>query len=286
MKTIFSHLQLAAFALLVVAPSAWAQLNPGPIKGPVAKIYIAEVHGEAQIGIGDKIHPARQSAAFDAQGTVIETLAKARATIVYSNGTGMFVDENTRVEIGHFTQQPFELRGDNTLDSTREPSISHSSVTLIHGAIGICTSQLLPGSSMVYSTPHASVVIRGGKLVIEVVSNETHVDLLEGEVTVGALGKEMGGQVLHAGERAVIRPASAPGLEPVITLMPIPDDARKKDEQRVASACAARKAVTFEAIALAEDAAGAGDQEIVPRPTVPTDPPTNVVISPDRLPGT
>jgi hypothetical protein len=91
----------------------------------------------------------------------------------------------------------------------------------------------------------------------------------------------------------VIRAASAPGLEPVITLMPVPDNARKKDDQRVASACTGRKSVTFEAIALsstenADEAAGAADptQEIVARPTVPGDTPSNIVISPDRLPGT
>jgi hypothetical protein len=281
-KTISSRLLLGAFAVLIVAPGAPAQSEPTE-KGPAAKVYIADAKGEAQVRIADKIHPARQSAAFDAHGAVIETRAKARSTVVFSNGTGMFIDENTRVEIERFIQEPFHLNADNTLDSTHEPSMSQSNFIIKHGLVAICTSQLLSGSSMVYSTPHASIIVRSGKLVIEVLAHETRVDLLEGDVTVRTPGQDAGGQVLQPGERAIVRPATAPGLEATLALVPIPNDDREKDEQRVAMACAARKSVTFEP---ENEAAGAGDQEIVPRPTVPTDPPTNIVISPDRLPGT
>ena len=186
-------------------------------KGPVAKIYIAEAKGEGQIESGGKIYAVRQSTAFDATGTVIETRAKSHSTVVYSNGTGMFVDESTRVEIERFVQDAFQPHTDGTLDSTHEPSKSQSDVTLLHGAIGICTNELFAGSTMTYTTPLASVVIRGGKLVIEALPDETHVDLLEGDVTVRPAGKVSGGQVLHAGERAVIRAATTTGLEPVIT---------------------------------------------------------------------
>jgi hypothetical protein len=78
-------------------------------------------------------------------------------------------------------------------------------------------------------------------------------------------------------------------------------------------ACNAKKTVTFEVIekkaeegldapgdapapvdagtpaAPGDGSAGEGagpDQEIVAKPTVPSTPPTNIVISPDRLPGT
>jgi hypothetical protein len=296
MKTIsYRPLLLGALALLVLAPSSFAQRQLGKKKGPTAKIYIADVKGDGQIENGEKIYTLRQSTAFDAPGSVIETKAGSHNAIVYSNGTGMFVDESTRVEIERFTQQPFQPNGQNALDSNYEPSMSQSDVFLSHGAVGICTNQLLSGSSMIYSTSVAGVNIRGGKLVIEAHPDETYVDLLEGDVTVRSTGKDVGGKVLRAGERAVIRPASAPGLEPIITIMPIPQEARKKDDERVELACSARKSVTFEAIALSSEenaddneAAGADgtDQEIVIKPVVPAQPPINVVISPDRLPGT
>jgi hypothetical protein len=292
MKTISLRLLLSALALLVVVPSSYAQRQLGKKKEPVAKIYVADAQGEGQIENGEKIYTLRQSTAFDAPGSVIETKEGSTNAIVYSNGTGMFVDENTRVEIERFVQQPFQPDIESTLDSKHEPSMSQSNIFLSHGALGICTNELLSGSSMIYSTPLGSVNIRGGRLVIEAHADETFVDLIEGDVTVRGTGKEVGGQVLHAGERAVIRAAGA-GQDPVITIMPIPDEAKKRNDRRVESACSGRKSVTFEAIAFSseestDEGAGADDTsvEIIARPTVPGEPPANIVISPDRLPGT
>lgn len=290
MKTISIRSLWGAVALLAVVSSSFAQQPAAGEPKAASKIYIADSKGEAQVESGAKIYAIRQATAFNATGTVIETKAKAHNTVVYSNGTGMFVDENTRVEITRFDQQAFTSRNGSTLDSTHEPSMSQSNILVTRGIVGICTNQLLSGSSMIYVTPAASIAIRGGKLVIEVLPHETRVDLLEGDVTVRAAGKDVGGQILQPRERAVIRPGVAGG-EPTITVMLIPDADWKNDDQRVARACAGRRSVTFEALALSagdegDEAAGAGDQEIVARPTVPSDPPSNIVISPDRLPGT
>lgn len=294
---------LSFWALVVIAPFVLAQA-PEPVdtrKGPVSKLYLAETKGESQIQNGAKIYAAKQATAFDAPGTVIETKEKSHNALVYSNGSGLFVDENTRVEINRFSQEPFLSDQSNRLDSLYEPSVSQSDVFLSRGAIGLCTSQLLSGSSMVYATANATINIRGGKVVIETKNNETIVDLLEGDLTVRAGTKDVGGQILRPGDRAIIRPATAPGLEPTITIEPISREALLIDYKRVELACHARRAVTFEVIerravegldqgtdeaAGAEsEAAGAG-QEIVPRPTVLQNPPTNIVVSPDRLPGT
>ena len=293
-----------AFAVTVVTvPSSLAQRQLGKKKGPTSKVYIAETKGETQIQNGDKIYTARQATAFDAPGTVIETKANSHNALVYSNGTGLFVDESTRVEINRFVQEPFRPERNNQLDSPYEPSMSQSDVFLSHGAIGICTSQLVSGSSMLYSTPHAAINIRGGKVAIESNPNETIVDLLEGDLTVRYNGRDVGGQILHAGERAFIRPGATVGEEPTITIGPIPREAMQRDDERVEMACNAKKSVTFDIIErkAAEgldqptdtvpadnEAAGAdgGTQEIVANPTVPQTPPTNIVVSPDRLPGT
>ena len=294
MKTIPLRLLLMSMLVLAIAaPSALAQRQLGKKKGPVSKLYVAETKGETEIQNGGKIYTVRQATAFDAPGTVIETKANSHDALVYSNGTGLFVDASTRVEINRFTQEPFRANRNNQLDSPYEPSVSQSDVFVSRGTVGICTSQLISGSAMLYNTPFASINIRGGRLVIESNADETIVDLLEGDLTVRHGTKDVSGQILRAGERATIRPAG-PGLDPVITIEPIPRSVLGRDDDRTAMACNARKSVTFEAIeklaaggpSEGEAAGAAAPQEIVAKPTVPQNPPTNIVISPDRLPGT
>lgn len=323
MKTNFSHL-LAIITIVAIALTspAQAQRALGTKKGPTSKLYLTEAVGESQIQNGDKIYTARQATAFDAPGTVIETKAGAHNALVYSNGTGLFVDQNTRVEIDRFVQEPFlPLRTNQRLDTIVEPSISQSKVHVSTGAIGICTSQLVAGSSMSYFTPHGNVNIRGGRVSIETNDLETYIDLLEGDVTVrGSGGHDIGGQILRPGERATITP-SRTGGQPTISVSPIPPAALRSADERTQTACNAKKTVTFDVIqkraeegldstpdealatgetaqgqddaAFAEnEAAGAGDegaasdQEIIARPTVPETPAGNIVVSPDRLPGT
>ncbi|MDB6116015.1 MAG: FecR family protein, partial [Lacunisphaera sp.] len=262
--------------------------------------YLAETKGDTQIQNGDKVYTARQATAFDAPGTVIETKADSHNAFVYSNGTGMFVDQNTRVEIARFVQEPFKPQRNSSTDAPVEPSISQSDVFLSRGAVGICTSRLVSGSSMSYGTPQASVNIRGGRVSIETNADETTIDLLEGDITVRSGTKDIGGQVLRAGERVVIRPGPM-GQPPRVTLSQIPPAALQGVDERVSIACNAKKTVTFEVIEQKANDGGldapapgttptakdSGEitQEIVPKPTVPAELPTNIVISPDRLPG-
>jgi len=304
MKTKLARTLLLSVAVLVaVAPSAFAQRQLGKKKGPTSKIYLAEAVGDSQIQTGEKIYSARQATAFDAPGTVIETKEGAHNAFVYSNGTGMFVDQNTRVEIDRFVQEPFKPDRNSTADAPFEPSISQSEVHVSYGAVGVCTSQLISGSSMSYSTPQAAVNIRSGKVSIETNADQTIIDLLEGDVTVRSGSKDVGGQILRAGERAVVRAAPA-GQPPLVTISPIPPEALQASDERVSVACNAKKTVTFEVIEQKAEAGldatgaptgtgpapadpnGTGDtQQIVAKPTVPANPPTNIVVSPDRLPG-
>jgi hypothetical protein len=312
MKTNLTRLLiLCAVTAVVLAPSALAQRQLGKKKGPTSKLYVAESKGDSQIQTNDKVYTARQATAFDAPGTIIETKADSSNAFVYSNGTGLFVDSNTRVEIDRFVQEPFKPNRNAATEGLVEPSISQSDVFVARGAVGVCTSQLVSGSSMLYSTPQGSVNIRGGKVSIETNANETVIDLLEGDITVrGSGGKDVAGQILRAGERAVIRPGPV-GQPPAVMISQIPPEAMQTADERTSSACNAKKTVTFEVIEkkanegldapppaelaatpagtgpTATDATGTGDtaQEIVVKPTVPATLPTNVVISADRLPG-
>ncbi|MDQ5981228.1 MAG: hypothetical protein QG602_4206 [Verrucomicrobiota bacterium] len=306
MKTFLIHsAQIMVLCALLAAPLVHAQRQGPASKGPMSKLYLAETKGPTEIMNGDKIYRARQATAFDAPGTVIVTKEEAHNALVYSNGTGLFVDQTTRVEISRFQQEPFKPDYLQQFASRYEPSVSQSNVNLPYGAIGICTSQLISGSSMLYSTPHATVNIRGGKVVIESTPEGTIVDLLEGDLTVRSGDKDVGGQILRPGERAFI-PTATDGQPVVITVQPIPREAMPVDDRRVEMACNARQSVTFDIIARraeqgldrpddepaggdsGDEAAGAqaDNQEIVANPTVPGNPPNQIVVSPDRLPGT
>jgi hypothetical protein len=312
MKTNITRLLFVCVtASVFVLPSAIAQRQLGKKKGPTSKLYVSESKGDSEIQTDGKVYATRQATAFDAPGTVIETKKDSHNAFVYSNGTGMYVDENTRVEIDRFVQEPFKPQRNQSADDPVEPSVSQSDVFVSRGAVGICTSNLVSGSSMNYSTPEASINIRGGKVSIQTNANESTIDLLEGDVTVRGGSRDVGGQILRPGERATIRPGAF-GQPAKITIAPIPPAVLQAVDERVTIACNARKTVTFEAIerkaaigldgppsittggngaATTNDGAATGDgagsdQEIVAKPRVPGDLPVNVVVSPDRLPGT
>jgi hypothetical protein len=301
---------------LVAVPGALAQRQLGKKKGPTSKLYLAETKGKGEITNDGRTYAPKQATAFDAPGTVIETAVDSHQAFVYSNGTGMFVDQETRVEVDRFVQEPF--RPDRNPNMEVEPSISQSDVFLARGMIGVCTGQLVSGSTMNYGSPHGSINIRGGKVAMQTDGDATTVFLLEGDVTVRGGTKDVAGTLLRPGEQATIRPGP-PGGAPSITVGPIDRQVMESIDDKVTAACNAKKAVTFEAIEKKADeglaasereplvgdappapgtpasAAGAGaptdpgaagsdtTQEIVARPTTPAAPPTNIVVSPDRI---
>lgn len=282
----------------VIAPTVFAQRQLGKKKGPTSKLYLAESVGEGQIITEGRAYPAKQATAFDAPGTVIETKGDSHQAFVYSNGTGMYVAANTRIEVDRFVQEPF--RPDrNSIES--EPSISQSDVFVARGAVGLCTGQLVSGSTMNYSTPHAGVNIRSGKLAIETDGDSSSIFVLEGDVTVRSGSRDTGGTLVRAGEQLSIRPGRA-GRPPTISVAPIPPARIADLDEKVTAACNARKTVSFEVIETksgfgagatdeeiaasdaAPDAADApSDQEIVANPVVPETPPTNVEVSPAQI---
>lgn len=310
MKTLFRPFLLLTVLAIAFAPEAYAQRQLGKKKGPTSKLYLAETVGQGEITNDGRTYSPKQATAFDAPGTVIETKPGAHQAFVYSNGTGMFVDAETRIEIDRFVQEPF--RPDRNKDTNLEPSISQSDVFVARGQIGICTSQLVSGSTMQYSTPHAGVNIRGGKLAIQTNGDSTTIYLLDGDATVKTGSRNNAGELLRPGEQATIRPGP-PGQPPRVSVGPIDQAVMRQLDEKVAIACNAKKTVTFEAIEIKAEqgleaseqepsagpanpadptdqgdpgAAAAGeeaDQEIVAVPTTPSSPPTNIVVSPARI---
>lgn len=219
-------------------------------KNPTSKVFVADVAGDAQIDIGDSIQDLAKKSVYNAQGTIVEVKkaekeedkGKVFSTAVYSNGTGAYFDQNTRVEMKRFVQEPFTP---NRVDMDVEPSISQTQAFVARGAVGLCNSKQVAGSSMNYATALGSVNIRGKKVVIEATDDETKISMLEGDSTVRGGDTDLGGQVVKSGQQAIIRKNRAGGPNQVIIRQIPPAEAPALDD-KVAMACMAKKTVYFE----------------------------------------
>ena len=235
--------QFTAILVAILAAcgsQAFAEGQLGPTKGPTSKLYLSETKGTGHIYSDGKIFEPKQATAFDAPGTIIETEANSHQAYVYSNGTAMYVDANTRLEVNRFVQERF-LPNSNTTEA--EPSASQSDIFLWRGLVGVCTSRLVSGSTMNYSTAHATVSIRGRKIAIATTATETIVYLIDGDVTVRTGKQDTGGHVLKSGERAIIRPGAA-GSPPTVTSDEIDKDFLAALDEKVAVACNSRRCVS------------------------------------------
>lgn len=277
MNTRISHLSSAWFPLLLA--SAVLGLAQSPKKhSPTSKLYVAETTGESQIDLGDdKIEPLKKNGVHAPEGTVIESKANSTDSLVLSNGTALYVAADTRFEVKKFLQEPFSP---NRTDLDLEPSVSQTLIHVVRGTIGICTSKLVAGSSMIYQTPQATINVRGRRLLIETTVDETRVTLLEGDVTV--VGNELStGKTLRPGQQAIVRRTATDHVD--VTIQPIADADLSRLDELVSLACISRRTVFFESVDRSDGSTT--DKEIVPVRTTPARPPTEFTISPSRING-
>jgi hypothetical protein len=239
---------------LLLAPA----LQAAAAKNPVGKMYVAILGGAAELAGDDQITDLQKKTAHSVNGAVLETKRSGTketgneekadySAMVFSNGTGMYVDPDTRLNVRKFEQEPFKP---NRTDMDVEPSVSHTQTVLDRGTIGLCTPKMSAGSTMIYQTPLGAVNVRGRRVVIESNEEYTRVAMIEGESTVRSgdgNALDLGGQVLRAGQQAFIRRGTA-GQPPVIQIETIPPSAMAALDDKVAMACIAKKSVYFEAV--------------------------------------
>lgn len=277
-------LYLAGISLSVAAVGNSLAFADGPKrKNPTSKFYVADVEGVAQINTGERIEDLSKKSVYNAQGTVVETKKDATNAMVFSNGTGIFFDPDTRLEVRKFVQEPFTP---NRTDMEVEPSISQTQSYLVRGVVALCTSKLVAGSSMVYRTPQAVISIRGRKVVMEVSDQGTKISLLEGDVTVRGGEYDVGGQVIRPGQQAIITPGASVGAPGSIQVQDIPSNERPELERKAAMACMAKNTVYFETAERKEENRSAFDgdptDDIRAVPVVPVDLPPQITVSPAR----
>lgn len=235
---LFRRSALLCAALAAGIPAVLHAAN----KNPTSKFYVADVDGEAQIDTGEKVDDLTRQSVYNAEGAVVETKPNASNAMVFSNGTGVFFDQDTRMEVKKFQQEPFVP---NRNDMNVEPSISQTQNYVPRGTVGLCTSQLVAGSTMTYQTPLGSVNIQGGKLVVSSQNNATVISMIDGQSTVNVGEVDNGGQILKNGQQAVITPGANGGPSQV-TIQNIPQNQQNELSQKVTMACNARKTVYFE----------------------------------------
>ena len=210
MKTTVKVISGAVAFLVTVLFGAAQDFVPG-------KVYVADISGGVSFAVDGSPNVLKKGDTLLVQGARNETAPAAYVVFVYSNGTSIYIDEKTIVQIAKFEQKPFPKGIDTTVT---EPSISHTVGRITQGRIIITTNKLATGTTMIYMTPHAEVKIRGQEVVIEVYDRESRIYVINGDVTVtstnsAALGV---GQIFHSGRGGHsdgytdrISPGAAPG---------------------------------------------------------------------------
>lgn len=234
------NLPRALFALCCVA-TLFPSLSAQQRKNPTSKLYIANLEGLAEIDTGERIEELSPESVHNAQGTIIETKPDAANSMVFSNGMGVYLIQDSRLEVNRFVQEPFTP---NRTDLETEPSMSQTAMQVSRGAVGICPARLVAGSSMVFASPIGSVSVRSGEMVFENDGDETRISLIKGDATARAGENDAGGELLRPGMQAVI--TARPGERPTMVIRPIPAETLPQIEEWASNACMARRTVYFD----------------------------------------
>jgi len=208
----------------------------------VSKLYAVDVEGEAYVENNGQIIPLSAREIYVAQGSTVYTSEESTVSLVISNGTGIFLSENTRMSVTRAAQEPFQ--GERS-DMINEPSVSNIQLEHQHGIMGICTSRLLAGTLLEVVTDEFITRIVDGKLVYERGPEGSSVTLVGGDASVQS------GQIWYEGEGRDLKVRHkiffpADGSEPVETQLSGSELAGM--EGIVTIACLARRGVYFDVL--------------------------------------
>ena len=269
MKTAGKFIQGALLCCLTTLAALAQESVPG-------KVYVAELNGGVTFTIDGKLVELKKGFSLPVQGARIETFPAAYVILVYSNGTSIYIDEKTIVEIDKFVQKPFPAGTDT---SVNEPSVSTTFGRILQGRIIITTNKLATGTSMIYVSPQGEVRIRGQEVVIEVTDHETRVIVVLGDVTVLSRNAPTGSVVLvlQSGQMAVLVNSPATDLAGNLQVSPADPGVVSALAPLIEAAERARRIVRFETVS------GDSAPEIQARVVVPADLPVNLTVSPSTL---
>jgi hypothetical protein len=276
MKTIAKIILTAAFACFLDV-YAFAQTSmPG-------KVFVAEINGGVTFIVGGKVIELKKGQSVLIEGAHIETGPGANVVLVYSNGTSIYIDEKTIIDINRFVQKPFPAGADTTV---LEPSASETIGRVSQGRVIITTNELATGTSMVYLTPESQVRVRGREVVIEVKDQETNIILLRGDVTVTPLNAPAGdiGETLQDGQMAIVTTtAAAVTAAATIQIVPAPQIQANDLGIKVAATERAQQTVIFETVTTPTPGGTNTTTDVQAKAIVPVSLPVQLTVSPSTL---
>ncbi len=292
---------LQSICILAMALPTLAHAQDRKFK-PTSKIYVADTVGDVEIDTGTEIDDLTKRSVYNAEGTSIHTRPDSNASLVFSNGTGVYFDVDTRVDIRQFEQASFRP---NRADIEDEPSISTTVLYVSHGVIGISASKMVAGSSLQVDTPLASAHVRGRQSVVHVTDSLVVISMVQGDATVETKS-DNASYIIKAGQQILVRAGRA-GEFSTVTIQSInsgtSDDLSTWLDERLETADAARRLVYFEVQTVGSGTARSGSgsnggsvfdsnpsdpasgTQIVPVPVVPVTPPVQPNVSPANLSG-
>jgi hypothetical protein len=171
--------------------------------------YVSAVTGTAECR-ADRIADLKKGDTIDARGANVRTKENSTATLVFSNHTSIFVQQNTELRVEKFDQEPFAPNNNLLI----EPSNSQLIIFVRLGQIVISTPQLLAGTRIVFETPHAACYVvnqqsGGEKAFLEVSASQTHYAMVVGEGRVKIREKDGTlasiGTTVPKGQQAFVR---------------------------------------------------------------------------------
>lgn len=262
-------------ALWAAEPSSAVAQEP-PRTG---QLYVADVVGIVSVIVEDRIIELKAGDSIPAEGSVIETSPDSNVSLIFSNGTALFLEQNGKLEIRRFAQEFFAST--LTVDGS-EPSISHTNVNVIRGQVVLNTPNLASGTTMAYHTPHSIINIRGQLVHFDVKPEQTKVYVLNGNVTVRAGDMDPVGSVVWTGQQAIVA-ANAQGSVEVSAARPESVD---NLEQKVTKTEQAKATVFFQTPqTLAGSPGESPDTPPEAKRVVPVVLPVEMVVSPSSIPN-
>ncbi|MBI2515988.1 MAG: FecR domain-containing protein [Opitutae bacterium] len=248
-------------------PNQSPQMNPrnglARLDPPVPKFHLTSAYGEAEVTQGERTRRLEFRDTAAARDATFRTKAGTEISLAFSNGAIIALADESNIHIDDFTQ---DTSARQESDVEAELAASRLQIRLKHGRVAFAASA---GQSSLVSE-FGTVRMHGGRVTMEVGLQGMNVSIFSGEalVTVGLNGM---GAVVRAGEQAKLLPG-----EPM-TIGPIPSEGKNRDAKLMALVEQAANAVVF------EQTGRGGDWEFVPHPLTSANPPSSLVISPDRL---
>jgi len=232
------------------------------------RMYAVSVEGDFRRTEDGRLVPVAIGESFAASRTTLELAEKSRASLIFSNNTGVFFSPGTRIVVERFEHAPF-IADPNRMDD--EPAASNFTGRLLAGTAALCFPKQVFGSTVLLQIPQATLNLHGSRIAVEVTDACSIAYVVDGTVTVLRGSEDKTGEVVGSGQMVTIIPGAGPQY-PLVQAEPLPDAKMGRLNEMMASACLSRHTVFF---ARPEDPR----RVVTPPPVEP-----NPTVSLDRLP--